>query len=114
MATRNPDPTVPQNIPAILKHMTVAIFRGSTVPGSGSVKFLNAFNVARANLSRYGYLSGGEEGPVSSIGLTGAGKEKEVQKIAQPRGAEKRAFFDGLYIQWVKDSEVKNKPVPKA
>lgn len=105
MATRKPDPAVPQNIPAILKHMTVAIFKSSYVPGTGSVKFLNAFNVARANLSRYGYLSGGEEGPISNIGLTGAGKGEEAKKLAQPRGAEKRAFFDGLFLQWLKDSE---------
>lgn len=88
-----------RSIPAILKHVTMAILRKK---GSlGGSNFDRAFRIARSRLETYGYLrAGSATGPLSKIALA-AGKAPAREAAHRREGAEgnrKAQMFD----RWLK------------
>jgi len=67
-------------IPRLVKHMTMAILRKGKIH-----KIDDAFEIARAQLVKYGYLAhGSDKGPVSNIKLTSEGKKKNREHARRP------------------------------
>lgn len=89
----------PEQLPPLVTHMTMAIFW--KLHGSERHKFLGAFEVARAQLVRWGYLTGGSfPGPVEGIKLTAKGRKKNRPHTSE--GAVKTVVFAALYRRWFK------------
>jgi predicted metalloprotease len=80
-------------IPRLVKHMTMAILR------KGKIHSIDdAFEIARAQLTKYGYLDrGSDRGPVSNIKLTSAGKRKNREHARRPMRAVLE--FDRLFAK---------------
>lgn len=89
----------PEELPPLLTHMTMAIFW--KLHGSERHKFLGAFEVARAQLVRWGYLTSASfPGPVERIKLTAKGRKKNRRHLSE--GAVKVVVFGALYRRWFK------------
>ena len=89
----------PEQLPPLLTHMTMAIFW--KLGGSERHKFLGAFEVARAQLTRWGYLTSASfPGPVDKIKLTAKGRKKNSAHMSE--GAVKTVVFAALYRRWFK------------
>jgi len=82
----------PADIPRLVKHMTLAIMRER-----GATSFKDAFQIARAQLTRYGYLArGSDEGPADNIKLTQKGRKRERDHARRPLRAS--IDFDRRYV----------------
>ncbi len=83
-----------KSVPDLLKHCTVAVYKSGKVKGgSDAERWQGAWRIARAHLTKYGYLQpGSEEGPVTEIRFThkGAGKTRPHTQ----EGAAKNKLFD--------------------
>lgn len=79
-------------IPNLVKHCTVAIFRSGDIKGSTLEKFRSCYSIAKARLTQYGFLSSGAGDPPL---LTRKGFVRERQHSRE--GGHKSAFFDKLY-----------------
>lgn len=89
----------PEELPPLVTHMTIAIFW--KLHGSERHKFLGAFEVARAQLVRWGYLTSSSfPGPVEKIKLTAKGRKKD--RPHKSEGAIKTVVFAALYRRWFK------------
>jgi hypothetical protein len=82
------------DIPAFLKHMTLAIYKNGSV-GSGSQAFIRAFRIARGVMVRDGYLVDRIDGPTDGMRLTGKGIQRNGQHLRE--GPKKTREFDRLY-----------------
>jgi len=100
-----------KNVPLILKHCTVAIFKGPHGPsGSTRKKFKESYAIARSRLTEYGFLApGSEDGPSDNIRLTAKGQQREG--FHKREGAWKNAVFNSFF-EWieVKEEEDENPP----
>jgi hypothetical protein len=108
------------DIPALVKHVTLAIHDGKSVDGSGVTRFLRAFHIARGALVRQGFLvAGSEEGPTSKIKLTGKGLMKNNSHLHEGKAFTKSARFNALYqkaqivIETQDSEETATKPSPR-
>jgi hypothetical protein len=90
-------------LPALLKHMTLAIFKKKK--GQEKQRFLEAFEIARHQLVQYGYLTAvSKSGPLKMIKLTGKGIKKSAEHDRES-AAKERAFAQ-LYEQYRASLEV--------
>lgn len=89
---------VPKNIPSILKHVTIAVYNKGFLTKNKD-GFQQALLIARASLSRQGYLTpNSEAGSIEAIALTGKGMGRDdVHK----RHSGPDSTFDGLYEQFI-------------
>ena len=86
------------DIPAMLKHMTLAIYEGSSIAGAGLPKFMHAFKIARGVMTRDGYLApGSEEGDTAKIKLTPKGVARNAQHLRE--GPSKTKKFTELFLK---------------
>lgn len=101
-------------IPAILKHMTVAVYFRKSVKGGYKQKFMKAFAIARASLVNNGYLyRGAEKDPPKLIRLTAQGEA--LNRKHANEGRWKNQIFNDLYIelqQQIEKSTSDEKPKP--
>lgn len=109
-----------QIIPALLKHMTLAVYdhkfggvdgktglntldatRTSKAPQRGS-NFEEAFAIARSRLVEYKHLTPGSlDGPVGKITLTGSGRSLDANHRREAGGGKKTQRFDVLYAKYL-------------
>jgi hypothetical protein len=82
-----------KRVPNILKHCTMAIF--NKLKGSKEQRFTNAFQIARAHLTKYEYLSAGsQDGDPNQIGITNKGAGKAIKHTIE--GLAKSRSFDSM------------------
>lgn len=80
-------------VPRIVKHMTVAIMSKST--GRSARGFLDAYEIAKAQLSKYGYLTGvGKKKGPEDLKLTSKGMVLERRHLRCPKSGAKSKEFD--------------------
>jgi len=102
---------MPKNrVPALVKHMTMAILKkGGIDGGTQKEQFISAWNIARARLTEYGFLTGGsDKGPASNIKLTGRGRKRETLHLREAGRSAKEMLFDSLFSV-LQDDEIKGK-----
>lgn len=88
-------------VPHIVKHCTLAIWRSGDISGGKRERFISSWNIARARLTQYGYLTkGSEEGPVDNIKLTSKGTTREAFHAREPGGKTKSMLFDQMF-KWI-------------
>jgi hypothetical protein len=92
------------NIPPILKHMTLAIFRGGSIQAPIRERFRRSFDIAVSQCQKWGYISGGgmdfqetQSGAARKHGKEGA------------RGFFKDRLFDGMFLVLIRERTSKNK-----
>jgi hypothetical protein len=86
----------PSKLPAILKCMTLAVFRKNK--GRESKRFADALLAARSTLVKIKYATGGsKDGPLSQFQLTAAGVRKNKDHL-QDRA--KHLQFDKLFKRY--------------
>jgi hypothetical protein len=84
------------NIPSILKHCVLAIYRGKGLRAASSqARFKEAFQIAHSQLARYGYIKGGGE----DFELTDKGRLQTMKRHAEGgRGEVKDREFDRMWV----------------
>jgi hypothetical protein len=95
------------DIPILVKHMTVAIFKRSYVVGTKIEQIMGCFDIARHQLVKFGMLREGSEiGGPENIKLTAKGRRREVVHRTERGGKQKTVLFDKLYklIQEVEEN----------
>jgi hypothetical protein len=98
-------------IPALLKHMTVAIFKKGGIDGSTEKdQFISAWNIARFRLVQYGFLAeGSQEGEVSKMRLTGKGLKREAEHRRESDRGQKEVLFDKMFAALEPGEELSKK-----
>lgn len=90
-----------KNIPHLVKHCALAIYSSGDISGGKKEKFQSAWNIARARLTEYGYLSkGSETGSPDKINLTSKGHQREAIHASEPGSKTKSMLFDQMY-KWI-------------
>jgi hypothetical protein len=86
-------------VPVILKHTSLKIYEKGGIDGSTNrARFQSAWNIARARLTEYGFLTpGSQEGPASRIRLTARGRARTLEHARESSNAQKNKKFDELY-----------------
>jgi hypothetical protein len=83
-------------VPALLKHVTIAIYRGDSIGSSGEAKFMHALKIARGVLVRDGYLTAeSEKGDTAQIKLTSKGQSQNLKHMRD--SPDKTREFDKLF-----------------
>ena len=92
------------NIPPILKHMTLAIFRGGSIQAPVRERFRRSFDIAVAKCQQWGYVTGGG----MDFQETRAGKARNHGKEGA-RGFFKDRLFDGMFLVLIRERTTKVK-----
>jgi hypothetical protein len=86
------------DLPVLVKHCALAIYKSGDVRGSGIEKTLGALDIARHRLTEYGFLkSGSEAGEPSKIRLTAKGLKAEARHLREVGSRPKTRAWDKLY-----------------
>jgi len=85
------------DIPLLVKHMTVAVYRSAKLSGTELERFEHAFKIARGRCVQYGLIGPDGEADPERIGLTAKGSAREVVHLRERDGASKTALFDQLH-----------------
>jgi hypothetical protein len=92
-------------VPHLVKHTTIAIWKHGGVAGGPRERFVSAWNIARARLTEYGYLTKGSEGgKAADIKLTGKGVQRNHKHAREADGKAKSAMFDEMF-RWIEVAE---------
>lgn len=75
-------------VPNIVKHMTLAIYKGTKLVYPSKERFKQAYNIAMSKCSQHGYISGGK--------ATAKGRKHDQEGGA---GDAKAQLFDQMY-EW--------------
>lgn len=95
----------PEDLPDLVKHMTLAIF--NKIPGTEKKRFLVALEITRSQLVTFGHLkSGAERGPISDIVMTEKGRSYNRRHRAE--GPKKGKEFVKLYNRYQKAVDAAN------
>lgn len=73
-------------VPAIVKHMTLAIYKGTKLVAPSKARFKQAYNIAMSKCQQHGYVQGGQ--------ATAKGRLHESEGGA---GEAKSRLFDEMY-----------------
>lgn len=93
------------DVPHLVKHNTLAIWRDGKIGGGKRERFVSAWNIARARLVEYGFLvSGSEKGKSEDIRLTSKGAAREAFHAREPGGKTKSMLFDQMF-RWIELGE---------
>lgn len=88
-------------VPHLVKHTTLAIWRSGDIAGSSKDRFVSSWNIARARLTEYGFLTeGSDKGSPETIRLTSKGRQREHFHAREPGGKDKSGLFDQMF-RWV-------------
>jgi hypothetical protein len=83
-------------IPALVKHMTIAIYRDGKISGSTRKdRFSQCFEIAKSRCQQYGFTTSGGGDLSEAIGLTAKGRMREAKHLSE--GRAKTVLFDTLY-----------------
>lgn len=89
----------PANIPVLVKHQTVAIFKKDRF-GPRRERFRRAFAISRRNLVLHGYLApGSDSDALDKIALTEAGRHREREHGKERGRVGKERLFDTLFLE---------------
>lgn len=92
-------------VPHLVKHNTIAIWRDGGISGGNKERFVSAWNIARARLVQYGFLAkGSEAGKARDIKLTSKGAARNRVHAREADGKAKSALFDEMF-RWVEVAE---------
>jgi hypothetical protein len=96
-------------VPQLVKHSTIAIWRDGGITGGRRARFVSAWNISRSRLVEYGFLSkGSEHGKARDIKLTAKGQVRNRQHARESDSKAKSALFDEMF-RWIETAEdVKN------
>jgi hypothetical protein len=98
------------DVPHLVKHNTLAIWRDGKISGGKREKFVSAWNIARARLVEYGFLvRGSESGKSEDIRLTSKGVAREAFHAREPGGKTKSMLFDQMF-RWIEVGEEDKEP----
>ena len=88
------------DIPIIVKHCALAVFRRAKIHGPQSSRVLQAYEIAKAHLTRYGYLIHESRSVEGDLQLTQKGQSRNMKHMLEEAHASgKAALFDVLYKQ---------------
>lgn len=94
------------DIPVLLKHVSLAIYKNGYGSGSKEQRFWHCFDAARWRLVEWGYLAkGSQKGPVTDMRLTAKGRVKNAEHMREPGRAAKAALFLELYERIITEVE---------
>jgi hypothetical protein len=83
-------------IPALVKHMTIAIYRDGKISGkSRKDRFEQCLQIAKSRCQQYGFVVFGGQSLSEAIGLTSKGRAAESKHLSE--GRAKTVLFDTLY-----------------
>jgi hypothetical protein len=86
------------DVPWLVRHCALAIYKDGYVQGSQIRRVLHSFNIARGRLVEYGFLKqGSEKGGPENIKLTRRGVRREARHRREMDGSTKTAQWDKLY-----------------
>lgn len=95
------------DLPDLLKHMALVIYAKGYTRGTKIEQLAESLNIARRQLSHWGYLTAGSaKGPLSNITLTGKGRARTIKHKREKGGAYKTGLFDALYAPLITADEV--------
>lgn len=83
-------------IPSVVRHMTIAIFRKGGLRSNTKERFRQAYNIALAQCQKYGYISG--------MKATSKGLKHEHEGM---RGFVKDTSFDAMFAWIMSDNDKK-------
>lgn len=90
---------MPQDLPNLLKHMTLAIYESGDAKGTSAERFVWALGVARRQLIRMGHMTASSEFvSLNEVALTVTGRALEMKHRREP--ATKSRRFDALYAKY--------------
>jgi hypothetical protein len=94
------------DIPVLVKHCALAIFKSGDVVGDAFKKTQDSFKIARHRLTEYGFLvEGSQLGGPENIRLTGKGHTAESRHRRESDNSSKVAQWDKLYALIQEDAE---------
>lgn len=94
------------DIPVIVKHCALAVFRTGDMAGTKLEQLRGAFAVARSRLTQYGFLmEGSQKGGTEAIKLTAKGHKREAVHKREKFGHIKTIIWDLLYTLIQEDVE---------
>lgn len=91
-------------LPTVFRHMVLGILAKEKAVGSQS--FAKAMNIARGQLTKYGYmLRGSDKGPLADMRLSSSGTKKDAEHRKDSKNSVKMSRFRAYYEQYVADYE---------
>lgn len=92
-------------VPHLVKHATVAIWKDGGIAGGSRERFVSAWNIARARLTQYGFLTeGSEKGKSEDIKLTSKGAKRDREHAREADSRAKSGLFDSMF-RWIEVAE---------
>lgn len=86
------------DVPVLVKHMAVAIYRSGWGTGGKEQRFYHSLVAARTRLVEYGHLrKGSQYGPPVNIKLTGKGRKANREHLHESDAGPKNKLFNMLY-----------------
>jgi len=86
-------------IPAIVKHMTIAIYRDGKISAKTKAdRFKQCFMIAKSRCRQYGFVTFVGDGLTEAIGLTPKGRKREMHHQTHKRSS--LTLFDTLYDEF--------------
>ena len=83
-------------IPALVKHMTIAIYRDGKIRGKNQKdRFEQCFQIAKSRCQEYGFVTFAGQNLSEAVGLTSKGRAREQKHLSE--GRAKTVLFDTLY-----------------
>jgi hypothetical protein len=83
-------------IPALVKHMTIAIYReGKIHARSRKDRFKQCLEIAKSRCQQYGFVTYEGASLSEAVGLTPKGRAREAKHLSE--GRAKTVLFDTLY-----------------
>lgn len=83
---------MPDEIPSLLKHAVLAVYKSPYTKGRGSTRFWNAVDIVKAHFSKHKYIVSEDD-----IRLTAKGKRRNQHHATERGGKRKDKEFDQLY-----------------
>jgi len=78
------------DLPSAVKHMCLAVFQKTKLPGPTKARFASALEIAKSQCAKYGLTAGGQ--------ATGKGRKHDQQGM---EGERKNKLFDSMYAQYI-------------
>ncbi len=86
-------------IPALVKHMTIAIYREGKISARGPKdRFKKSFEIAKSRCQQYGFVTFAGQSLSEAIGMTSKGRKADMRHRTE--GRAKTVLFDLLYDQF--------------
>lgn len=87
-------------VPALVKHMTLAVLRKAELSGTPAEKFHAALKIALAQCARYGFIGAAGTEDLAQLTLTPTGTKKDAAHRREPDSFTKSSQFDVLALRY--------------